>query len=96
MSKAVAVHAIVLVIIIAMFAIVAILSFTGYLKIQNVEVGKATCISKFIKFCTEWFREDTAFISEKKPGWWSSQEPTNCDQFNVKEPSPEECKLQVK
>jgi hypothetical protein len=91
MSKAVAIHATGLVIIFAITLFVAIVVFIKWMDITKTQANQATCTAKLMSFCIDWWKADSSFKTGK-PTDWSSRAPQNCEQFNIKEPTAEDCK----
>jgi len=93
-SKAVAVHGLVLIIIIAFFLFLTAVITYKWAAPTAMETTGASCAYKKLSFCIDWM--DSNFDPAKKPTWWASRAPNNCDapEIKVNEPqSKDDCSL---
>ena len=84
MSKAVAVHALVLVILMAVFIFAVFVIFFSWIKIENLQASKELCATKLLNYCTEWWKNGF----KETPYNWAEQTPEGCekDPINIQEP----------
>ena len=89
-SKGIAVHTIVLVIMMGMFAAVAFWLFSVWSGATGVEASRTSCVFKRITYCTDWKSNDY----NDEPGDWEDRAPTGCGSLNppIREPTLSECK----
>jgi hypothetical protein len=87
-SKAVAIHASMLVLMIALFLFIALVIFFGWINFQSVETTRASCTIKRFNFCVEWSKTDY----KKEPDW--NKPPKDCENnpINIGKPSMDQCK----
>jgi hypothetical protein len=89
-SRGVAVHTLVLVIMIAMFAIVAIFIFYKWASPSIVEATAVSCDFKKLAYCADW----RANAYGPTPWDWSTKQPTGCDAFGITQPATkDDCKV---
>lgn len=83
-NKAIAVHAVVLVIIIGFLLFFTIAGFLTWLKINEDETTNIACAVKQYSFCIKWWKENkfSSTFSDKE-GWFSD---------DCSKPSTEQCK----
>ena len=84
-EKAVAIHATVLVILMAVFIFAIFVIFFNWINIQNLQASKELCATKLLNYCTEWWKKDF----KDKPYNWAEQSPVDCekDPINIHEPT---------
>ncbi len=94
LGKGVAVHTVVIVIVMAMLAFFSLVLLWHYMAGQQIEANKATCSIKLTNYCIEWYKR--GFEEKPDPGW-DEIPPENCEDFDITEPTVEECQniLQV-
>jgi hypothetical protein len=83
-KKAVAAHALVLIVMIGFFAIVAFFVLSVWLEGTNIETNKATCTFKKVQYCTDWKvnNYDTA------PWVWEDRPPKGCEVAGIEIKKP--------
>lgn len=89
--KAVAVHALSIVAIVAIFAFVSVVVFLNWLQGTSVQASGAACTTKLLSYCSEWFTKN--FDDGKKPEW-KTPDPSECNKFLATSvpPRPENCR----
>lgn len=98
-QKGVAIHAVVVVILIA-FGIFFLLIILGpYLNIQNCELNVAICTNQRLSFCFNWWAKDQSFTTNK-PSWRSINTCERVDGqanfYSCPQPSADDCRELVK
>ncbi|MCX6820871.1 MAG: hypothetical protein NT016_02895 [Candidatus Aenigmarchaeota archaeon] len=89
-SRGVAVHTLVLVIMIAMFAILAIFIFYKWASPSVVEATTVSCDFKKLAYCGDW----KANAYGTTPWDWSTKQPTGCDAYGITQPATkDDCKV---
>lgn len=90
-SKGIAVHTIVLVIMMGMFAAIAFWLFSVWSSATSVEVTRSSCVFKRISYCTDWkfnnYNEDPEWV-------WGNTDPIGCESLDppINKPTLSECK----
>lgn len=86
--KAIAVHALFLIVVMGMITFFLLILFWRYIKIGEIKATEVSCRIKLTNYCEKWIRD------KKDPGDWHEIEPkTGCDEFGISRPtSLEECK----
>jgi len=69
MSKAVAVYAIFLVVLIGLMIFFTFAILIPWMGVQNCESASLSCASKQTAFCTEWYAASSTFEPSAKPTW---------------------------
>lgn len=89
-SKGIAVHTIVLVIMMGMFAVVAFWLFSVWSGVTSVEVTRSSCTSKRISYCTDWGFNNY----NDEPNDWENRATTGCGGLDppIYKPTLSECK----
>jgi len=89
-SKGIAVHTIVLVIMMGMFAAIAFWLYSVWSGATGVEVTRSSCVFKRISYCTDWKYNNY----NDEPDDWEDRAPTGCESLNppIKEPTLSEGK----
>lgn len=64
-SKAVAIQAVVIVVLIGFFLFFLVIVFNGWVEIHNCEVVKFVCSNKQTAHCLEWWKNDKTLHSGK-------------------------------
>jgi hypothetical protein len=82
-KKAMAVHTIVLVIMMAFFAIVAFLILYQWTNYTNLEANRTSCAFKKVAYCTDW----KANNYKSEPWNWGDKAPKSCDEFGITKPT---------
>jgi len=84
-KKAVAIHATVLVILMAVFIFAIFVILFNWINIQNLQASKEFCATKLLNYCTEWWKKDF----KEKPYSWADQSPAGCEKnpININEPN---------
>jgi len=86
-KKGIAVHAIFLIGVIALFLIFTIAGLWIFLQNSEIEANKATCAEKLINYCIRWK------TSGKDPNDWDKVNPEGCEKFSIEKPSSiDDCK----
>ena len=88
-SKAIAVHTIVLVIMMAFFAIVGLFLFYIWTDQADIQASAATCQFKSVAYCTEWKLNSYG----ETPFNWDEKKPLGCEEFDIREPTIDDCEL---
>jgi len=86
-EKAIAVHTIVLVIMMGLFAVFAIFMFYKFSEGTNIESTAATCAFKKIMYCTDWKANNYG----GEPWNWADKSPAGCSKFGIGKPTKEDC-----
>ncbi len=87
----IAVHTLVLVIMMGLFALVALFLFYKWATPSAVEATAASCAFKKIAYCTDWSANDYG----KTPWDWNKKPPFGCEDFGIEKPtSAEDCKIE--
>lgn len=81
-SQGVAVHTLVLVIMIAMFAIVAIFIFYKWAQPSAIEATTVSCDFKKLAYCADWKVNGYG----TRPWDWDTKQPAGCEAFDVPQP----------
>ena len=92
-SKGIAVHTIVLVIMMGMFAAIAFWLFSVWSGATGVEATRSSCVFKRISYCTDWLSNN--YNDEHAEQWgWETTAPTGCGSLDppINEPTLSECK----
>lgn len=88
-SKGIAVHTIVLVIMMGLFAFIAMYLFYVWADSSNIEATAMSCTVKRISYCTDWYANNY----KEEPWDWDQKAPF-CDDLKIYKPgSSEECEL---
>jgi len=83
-----AVHTIVLVIMMGLFAFVGMFLFYKWSDTTSIQASLASCKLKIVSYCTDWKVNNYA----DKPWNWNEKNPLGCERFDVKEPtSKQDC-----
>ena len=82
-SRGVAVHTLVLVIMIAMFAIVAVFLFYKWATPSVVEATAISCEFKKLSYCADW----KANRYGDRPWSWGEKQPLKCEAFGITMPA---------
>jgi hypothetical protein len=83
-SRGVAVHTLVLVIMMAMFAIVAVFIFYKWTPTLIV-ASQAACEMKKITYCGDW--KANGYGSEPWTDGWDKKQPLDCEQYGIMKPT---------
>jgi len=86
-NKGVAVHALVIVILMGFFALVAIFLFYKWAVVSNIEANTATCAFKKIAFCTDWRGNNY----DTEPWTWDDKAPKGCEDYGITKPDRAAC-----
>jgi len=90
MKKAIATHMVVLVIMMGLFAIVALFLFYKWADITNIEANTATCTFKRSLYCTDWSVNNNYGT---EPWNWDDKPPIGCERFEITKPeNKDDCK----
>jgi hypothetical protein len=89
-NKAVAVHAVVLVVLIGLFLFITLVIFFQWYTGQNILTNKLTCTIKLTNYCIEWSKNKY----QKEPYSWDEKDPKGCEKDPIKigQPTEENCK----
>lgn len=89
-NSGIAVHTLVLVIMIGLFALVALFLFYKWAVPSTIEATAASCAFKKIAYCTAWSANEYGTT----PWNWDENSPFGCAEFGIEEPmSEEDCKM---
>lgn len=53
--------------------------------------SRHSCERKFVDYCDDWWEKDVNFDPSDRPYDWDKEKPENCEEFEIYEPTPEEC-----
>jgi hypothetical protein len=81
--RGIAVHTLVLVIMMAMFAIVAVFLFYKWATPSAIEATAVSCEFKKLAYCADW---KTNAYGATKPWSWDDKPPAGCESFGVAQP----------
>jgi hypothetical protein len=87
LRKGVAVHTLVIIIMMAMFAVVSFYLLYYFSEGTGTEANQTTCMYKRIAFCTEW--SNNKYGTE--PWTWDDRDPQGCEEFDIVKPSVSDC-----
>jgi hypothetical protein len=88
-SKAVAVHTTVIVIMIAFFAVFAFFLLYQWVNGGVKQASEMSCVAKRTDFCLDWNSNNYG----TKPWNWQDQDPkTGCEAYQVTEPTADACR----
>jgi hypothetical protein len=79
MAKGIAVHALVVVALIAMLLFFALIIFWKWIGSQNMETTKAACAIKYSNCCLQ--------LKQDKPCDWANVPPKECETVQITEPA---------
>ncbi len=82
-SKGIAVHTIVLVIMMGLFAFIAFYLFYVWSSGANVEATAMSCTVKRLSYCTDWKANN---YGTEEPWDWNQRPPLGCDNLEIYEP----------
>lgn len=82
-QRGIAVHTLVLVIMMAMFAIVAVFLFYKWATPSVVEATAISCEFKKLSYCADW---KTNAYGANKPWSWGDKPPAGCESYGVSQP----------
>ncbi len=85
-TKGIAVHALVLVIMIGLFTLVALFIFYKWATPSSLAATSASCTFKKLSYCTDWGSNDY----QKSPWDWDKKAPFECEQFGITRPTEKE------
>jgi hypothetical protein len=83
--KGIAVKTLFLVVVIGMVIFFSLVLFWHWLDLQTIEVTQAACTVKLMNDCERCIRDSAC------PGDWDQVAPEGCEEFNINEPTLEEC-----
>jgi len=86
-KRGIAVHTMVLVMMMAMFAGVAIFLLYKFTSPAPMEATKIVCELKKVRYCADWSSNDYV----KSPWEWDEKNPKDCTEFNIRQPTVSEC-----
>lgn len=100
-SKGVAVHTVVVIIMFAFFLFITAIVAYQWMNPVKVQADKISCTFKLIAYCADWKANSANFDTSKRPSWtWSSKNPQGCDAEEIKigppggtEPAASDCSL---
>lgn len=87
----IAIHATVMILIIAIFIFAIFVIFFNWIKIQGLQATKETCATKLLNYCTQWWKNSFKDV----PYSWNDQPPSGCEKapVSISQPaSPDDCK----
>lgn len=83
-------HTLVLVIMIAMFAIVAVFLFYKWAQPSVIEATTISCEFKKLAYCADWKQNGYGTT----PWTWSEKQPLGCEAYGVTQPvTKDECNI---
>lgn len=80
--RGIAVHTLVLVIMIAMFTLVAVFIFYKWAAPSAVEATSVSCYFKKLSYCADWKSNGYGTT----PWDWDSKQPTGCEDYGITKP----------
>jgi hypothetical protein len=78
MRKAVAVHTVVLIAMIGIFAMFAIFVFYKWTDVINVQASSWTCAFKRLTYCNDWKANEYG----TEPWSWDTKKPLGCENLD--------------